>query len=183
MLSSWCGWCSASSSAFALRAADRADHRSAGAGSADRPRHHLRHRRRHRGATRAASAAATIGLFGFSAVALRLSIDELMAPLILGNAARHSSAGHHLRVPVRAARCSASIGLLLAVPIAASIKIILAIYYAEPVSRSARPERWSAARRSDGRPYHESALSSGTSAFPLAFQFGWPLVSGAYPGS
>ena len=85
------------------------------------------------------SLAATIGLFGF-AVALRLSIDELMAPLILGNAARL-----HPAVIIFAFLSGGAlfgiIGLLLAVPIAASIKIILAIYYAEPVSRSARPER------------------------------------------
>jgi len=72
-----------------------------------------------------------LGLIGF-ALALRLSIDQLIAPLVLGEAARLH--------PVVIIFCFLSgavlfgiIGLLLAVPVAASLKIILRIYYAEPV--------------------------------------------------
>lgn len=72
-----------------------------------------------------------LGLVGF-ALALRLSIDQLIGPLVLGEAARLH--------PVVIIFCFLSgavlfgiIGLLLAVPVAASLKIILKIYYAEPV--------------------------------------------------
>jgi predicted PurR-regulated permease PerM len=79
-----------------------------------------------------ASLAGTIGLFAF-AVALRLSLDELVAPLVLGQAARL-----HPAVIIFAFLSGGVlfgiIGLLLAVPVAASIKIILTIYYAEPIS-------------------------------------------------
>ncbi|MGH7074378.1 MAG: AI-2E family transporter [Stellaceae bacterium] len=72
-----------------------------------------------------------IGLFGF-AIALRLSIDELVSPLVLGRSARI-----HPVVVIFAFLSGAVlfgiIGLLLAVPVAATIKIILTIYYAEPV--------------------------------------------------
>jgi predicted PurR-regulated permease PerM len=77
-----------------------------------------------------------IALMGFAA-ALRLSIDELVAPLALGKAVRLHP------VVIIFAFLSGGIlfgviGLLLAVPVAASIKIILTIYYAEPVSDGKR---------------------------------------------
>jgi predicted PurR-regulated permease PerM len=76
----------------------------------------------------------TVSLFAF-ATALRLSLDELVAPLVLGQAARL-----HPAVIIFAFLSGGIlfgiIGLLLAVPVAASIKIILTIYYAEPVSDS-----------------------------------------------
>ena len=80
-----------------------------------------------------------IGLFGF-AIALRLSIDELVSPLVLGKSARI-----HPAIVIFAFLSGATlfgiIGLLLAVPFAASIKIILATYYAEPVSDSTPAKR------------------------------------------
>jgi predicted PurR-regulated permease PerM len=79
---------------------------------------------------------AILGLAGF-AVALRLSIDQLVGPLVLGQAARLH--------PVVIIFCFLSgavlfgvVGLILAVPVAASIKIILATYYAEPVADASR---------------------------------------------
>jgi predicted PurR-regulated permease PerM len=76
-----------------------------------------------------------IVLLGFAA-ALRLSIDELVGPLALGRAVRL-----HPAVIIFAFLSGGIlfgvIGLLLAVPVAASIKIVLTIYYAEPV----RPQR------------------------------------------
>ncbi len=82
---------------------------------------------------------AILGLVAF-AVALRLSIDELIGPLVLGQAARLH--------PVVIIFCFPSgailfgiIGLLLAVPVAASIKIILTIYYTEPVAEDDGAQR------------------------------------------
>ncbi len=86
-----------------------------------------------------ADLAATVGLFA-AAIALRLSLDELVAPLILGKAARL-----HPAVIIFAFLSGGALfgvlGLLLAVPIAASIKIILTIYYAEPVAKQPAPAR------------------------------------------
>ncbi len=86
-----------------------------------------------------ADLATTVELFAF-AIALRLSLDELMAPLILGTAARL-----HPVVIIFSFLSGAALfgilGLLLAVPVAASIKIILGIYYAEPVARHATVKR------------------------------------------
>ncbi|HEX4112819.1 MAG TPA: AI-2E family transporter, partial [Stellaceae bacterium] len=79
-----------------------------------------------------ASLAGTIGLFAF-AVALRLSLDELVAPLVLGQAARLHPA-MIIFAFLSGGVLFGIIGLLLAVPVAASIKIILTIYYAEPVA-------------------------------------------------
>ena len=79
--------------------------------------------------------AVTVELFAV-AVALRLSIDELVAPLILGGVARL-----HPVVIIFAFLSGGALfgilGLLLAVPVAASIKIILTMYYAEPVAKRA----------------------------------------------
>jgi predicted PurR-regulated permease PerM len=74
-------------------------------------------------------AAATLGAF---AVGLRVSIDNLVGPLLLGRAAKI-----HPVVVMFAFVCGGMlfgvVGILLAVPIATSIKIALAHYYAEPV--------------------------------------------------
>lgn len=82
---------------------------------------------------------AILSLVGF-AVGLRLSIDQLIGPLVLGQATRLH--------PVVIIFCFLSgavlfgvIGLLLAVPVAASIKIILTAYYGEPVVEDRVPRR------------------------------------------
>lgn len=73
-----------------------------------------------------------VGLIAF-ATGLRLSIDELLGPLVLGQAARLH--------PVVVIFCFLSgamlfgiLGLIMAVPVAASIKIVLRTYYAEPIA-------------------------------------------------
>ncbi|MGH7089462.1 MAG: AI-2E family transporter, partial [Stellaceae bacterium] len=87
---------------------------------------------------------AMVGLIVF-AVALRLSIDELVGPLVLGQAARV-----HPIVVIFAFLSGAIlfgiIGLILAIPVAASIKIILGTYYAEPVLDEPRVPRRSVPR-------------------------------------
>jgi predicted PurR-regulated permease PerM len=74
---------------------------------------------------------AAILLVGF-VVALRLSVDNLVGPLVLGSATRL-----HPVVIIAAFACGAMlfgiVGVLLAVPIAVCIKIALEHYYAEPV--------------------------------------------------
>lgn len=71
-------------------------------------------------------------LFGF-AIALRLSIDNVVGPIVLGEAARI-----HPVVVIISFVCGAIlfgvVGLLLAVPIAVCIKITLQQYYAEPIA-------------------------------------------------
>lgn len=73
-------------------------------------------------------------LFGF-AIALRLSIDNLVGPIVLGEAARI-----HPVVVIISFVCGAIlfgvVGLLLAVPAAVCIKITLEQYYAEPIEPS-----------------------------------------------
>jgi predicted PurR-regulated permease PerM len=75
-----------------------------------------------------------LGLIVF-ALALRLSIDQLVGPFVFGRMARL-----HPVVIIFAFLSGATlfgvIGLLLAVPVAASIKIVLTTYYAEPVDES-----------------------------------------------
>jgi predicted PurR-regulated permease PerM len=70
-------------------------------------------------------------LVGF-VIALRLSIDNLVGPLVLGHAARL-----HPVVVIAGFICGAMlfgvVGLLLAVPAAMCIKIALEHYYAEPI--------------------------------------------------
>ncbi|MGH7031913.1 MAG: AI-2E family transporter [Stellaceae bacterium] len=72
-------------------------------------------------------------LFGF-AIALRLSIDNLVGPFVLGEAARI-----HPVVVIISFVCGAIlfgvVGLLIAVPVAVCLKITLGHYYAEPVAR------------------------------------------------
>lgn len=83
------------------------------------------------------STVALVGLVGFT-VALRISIDQLVGPLVLGRAARLHP------VVVMFAFLSGAVlfgvvGLLLAVPVAASIKIILTVYYSEPIAQESAP--------------------------------------------
>ncbi|HLH96792.1 MAG TPA: AI-2E family transporter [Xanthobacteraceae bacterium] len=78
---------------------------------------------------------AVAGLAGF-AIALRLSIDQIVGPLVLGRAAQL----HPVVIIfsfLSGAVLFGIIGLLLAVPVAASIKIVLGVYYAEPVGGQA----------------------------------------------
>jgi predicted PurR-regulated permease PerM len=76
----------------------------------------------------------TLGLVGLAAfaIALRLSIDQIVGPLVLGKAAQL-----HPVVIIFAFLSGAAlfgiIGLILAVPVAAAIKIVVTMYYAEPV--------------------------------------------------
>lgn len=68
------------------------------------------------------------------ALALRLSIDNLVGPFALGRAA----SVHPVVVIfgfVTGAMLFGIIGLLLAVPIAATIRLVLEQYYAEPIAR------------------------------------------------
>ncbi len=80
-----------------------------------------------------------VGLAAF-AIALRLSIDQIVGPLVLGRAAQL-----HPVVIIFAFLTGAAlfgiIGLLLAVPFAAAIKIVLMMYYAEPVQNRTPPPR------------------------------------------
>jgi predicted PurR-regulated permease PerM len=77
-------------------------------------------------------------LFGF-AIALRLSIDNLVGPLVLGEAARI-----HPVVVIISFVCGAIlfgvVGLLIAVPVVVCIKTTLEHYYAEPIA-SGEPDR------------------------------------------
>jgi predicted PurR-regulated permease PerM len=74
-------------------------------------------------------------LFGF-AIALRLSIDNVVGPIVLGEAARI-----HPVVVIMSFVCGAIlfgvVGLLIAVPVAVCIKVTLQQYYAEPIADSA----------------------------------------------
>jgi predicted PurR-regulated permease PerM len=75
--------------------------------------------------------AAALALIGF-VIVLRLSIDNLVGPLVLGQATRL-----HPVVIIAAFVCGAMlfgvVGLLLAVPTAVCIKLTLEHYYAEPI--------------------------------------------------
>ena len=87
-------------------------------------------------------------LFGF-AIALRLSIDNVVGPIVLGEAARI-----HPVVVIMSFVCGAIlfgvVGLLIAVPIAVCIKVTLQQYYAEPIAGS-EPSRDGSASGA-GRP-------------------------------
>jgi predicted PurR-regulated permease PerM len=78
----------------------------------------------------------TVFLMGF-AIALRLSIDNLVGPLVLGQAARI-----HPVIVIISFVCGAMlfgvVGLLLAVPVVVCVKTALEHYYAEPIARSGR---------------------------------------------
>ena len=73
-------------------------------------------------------------------VIVRLSIDNLVGPLVLGQAARV-----HPVVVIFAFVCGGmlfgAIGLLLAVPSAVTLKIALQHYYAEPIESGVEPPR------------------------------------------
>lgn len=75
-------------------------------------------------------------LFGF-AIALRLSIDNVVGPIVLGEAARI-----HPVIVIISFVCGAIlfgvVGLLIAVPVAVCIKVTLQQYYAEPIVDSLR---------------------------------------------
>jgi predicted PurR-regulated permease PerM len=77
------------------------------------------------------SLATAAGLMAF-AIALRVSIDNLVGPLVLGQAARL-----HPVVVMASFVCGVMlfgiVGLLLAVPVAVCIKATLEHYYAEPI--------------------------------------------------
>ena len=85
-------------------------------------------------AAQQATLTAAVLLMGF-VLALRLSIDNIIGPIVLGHAARL-----HPVVVIAGFVCGAMlfgvVGLLLAVPMAVCIKIALEHYYAEPI----RPE-------------------------------------------
>ncbi len=79
---------------------------------------------------------ATTILLGAFAVALRLSIDNLIGPLILGRAGNV----HPVIVIfsfIAGATLFGVVGLILAVPTAVCIRIVLQHYYAEPLKRPA----------------------------------------------
>lgn len=82
------------------------------------------------------SLAEGLGLMAF-VLALRLSIDNLIGPILLGRAARL-----HPVVVIFSFVCGAMlfgiVGLLLAVPTAATIRIVLTRYYAEPIEPESR---------------------------------------------
>lgn len=88
-------------------------------------------------AAQQATLAGAAFLIGF-VLFLRLSIDNLVGPLVLGQAARL-----HPVVIIAGFVCGAMlfgvIGLLLAVPAAVCIKIALEHYYAEPIRRDDEP--------------------------------------------
>jgi predicted PurR-regulated permease PerM len=71
-------------------------------------------------------------LLGAFAIALRLSIDNVIGPVVLGKAGRV-----HPVVVIFAFICGATlfgvIGLILAVPAAVCLRIVLQHYYAEPI--------------------------------------------------
>jgi predicted PurR-regulated permease PerM len=88
------------------------------------------------------------------AIGLRLSIDNLIGPLVLGKAARV-----HPVVVIMAFVCGAMlfgvVGLLLAVPAAVCLKICLTYYYAEPVADDGGPQR-----PSPGAPLQDRAAQA-----------------------
>jgi predicted PurR-regulated permease PerM len=73
-------------------------------------------------------------LFGF-AIALRLSIDNVVGPIVLGEAAQI-----HPVVVIMSFVCGAIlfgvVGLVVAVPVAVCIKVTLEQYYPEPIAHS-----------------------------------------------
>ena len=75
---------------------------------------------------------AILGLIVF-VVTLRVSIDQFVGPLVLGQVA-HLHPVVIIFSSLSGAVLFGIIGLLLAVPVAASIKIVLTTYYAEPLA-------------------------------------------------
>jgi predicted PurR-regulated permease PerM len=87
----------------------------------------------------------TILFLGVFALALRLSIDNFVAPILLGKAGRI-----HPAVVIFSFVCGAMLfgilGLILAVPVAVVIRLVLQHYYAEPIAESDKAERPDPAR-------------------------------------
>lgn len=86
-------------------------------------------------AIQSAKSIGSIAAYALYAIALRLSIDQLVGPVVLGHAAQLH--------PVQIIFCFLAGGLLfgipgviLAVPLALAIKVVLATLYAEPLSPS-----------------------------------------------
>jgi predicted PurR-regulated permease PerM len=83
-----------------------------------------------------ASIWSTVFLIGFT-IALRLSIDNVVGPVVLGQAARI-----HPVVVIISFVCGAMlfgvVGLLLAVPVVVCVKTALEHYYSEPISSTDR---------------------------------------------
>jgi predicted PurR-regulated permease PerM len=75
---------------------------------------------------------ATAVSLGAFALALRLSIDQLVGPLVLGRAA-HLHPVAIIFALLSGAMFLGIVGLVLAVPVAASIKIVLSHYYEEEI--------------------------------------------------
>ena len=75
----------------------------------------------------------TIALLGAWAVGLRLSIDNIIGPIVLGRAVSVPRIVIMLSF-VLGAVLFGIVGLILAVPIAACMKIVLEAYYSEPIA-------------------------------------------------
>ena len=92
----------------------------------------------------------TMALLGAWAVGLRLSIDNVIGPIVLGRA---------VSVPrvvilfsfVLGAVLFGIIGLILAVPVAACIKIVLQAYYSDPIAEPDRAEEAAYGRAADAQ--------------------------------
>ena len=76
----------------------------------------------------------TLGLIGLAvfAIALRLSIDNIVGPLVIGRAAQLHPVVIFFAF-LSGAALFGIIGLILAVPVASAIKIVMTAYYAEPI--------------------------------------------------
>ena len=81
----------------------------------------------------------TIALLGAWAVGLRLSIDNIVGPIVLGRAVSVPRIVIMLSFVLGAALFGI-VGLILAVPIAACTKIVLEAYYSEPAAERDRAE-------------------------------------------
>lgn len=91
-------------------------------------------------AIQTATGIGNIVAYAIYAIVLRLSIDQLIAPLVLGHAAQLH--------PVQIIFCFLAGGVLfgipgviLAVPTALTIKVVLATLYAEPLNEADQPSR------------------------------------------
>ena len=80
-----------------------------------------------------------MALLGAWAIGLRLSIDNIFGPIVLGRAVSVPSVVIMLAF-VMGAVLFGIIGLILAVPFAACTKIVLEVYYSEPIAEQDRAE-------------------------------------------
>lgn len=85
------------------------------------------------GVTLEYGSALTVGTFVVCAIALRLSIDQIVGPLVLGRAVELSPSVIIL-VLLIGWMLFGFIGMFLAVPVAAAVRIVLGILYEEQVS-------------------------------------------------